>query len=338
MSQTHILLSANLQQEHIATLQSIHPSVIVHGGPGGAAFEPPNEVEATELTYPQFKPGVDVDAILHDCQVVIAFKLPADILERAPDLRWIQFTHAGVDEFLTDRLRESQIAITNISGVHSISMAEMVLSMMLIFVKSWPAFMEQKRERVWRRHVPRDLQGKTLGIIGAGNIGRAVARTGKFMGMRVLAVKRHVTGAIEGIDQLFPPSQLTSVLSASDFLVLCVPLTHETYHMLGAEELRAMSSGSYLINVSRGEVVEQEALIRALSEGPIAGAALDVFREEPLPEESPLWDMPNVLITPHIAGDTTAYLDRMTDVIAQNVRRYVSDQPLINVVDPVLGY
>jgi phosphoglycerate dehydrogenase-like enzyme len=143
---------------------------------------------------------------------------------------------------------------------------------------------------------------------------------------------------VKGVDEIFPPRQLMKVLSASDFVVLCVPLTYETHNMLGEAELRAMGPHSYLINVSRGAVVQRNALLRALSEHWIAGASLDAFHEEPLPSDDPLWDLPNVLITPHLAGDTPAFLDRVAGIVAENLRRYVSGQPLINVIDKELGY
>jgi phosphoglycerate dehydrogenase-like enzyme len=295
-------------------------------------------LEASELAYPIYRGDVAVDEILGICDAVVAFKVPTDIVARAPNLRWIHFTGVGMEGSLNDSLTASEVTITNSGGVNSVPIAEMVLSMMLIFAKSWPTFLAQQQDRVWRRHVLDELHGKTLGVVGLGHIGGAVTRLGKAMGMRVLGVKRHIPAAVKGVDEIFPPRQLMHVLSASDFVVLCVPLTDETHNMCGESELRAMRPHSYLINVSRGAVVQRGALLRALSEHWIAGAGLDAFHKEPLPSDDPLWDLPNVLITPHLAGDTPEFLDRVVRIVAGNLRRYISGQPLTNVINKELGY
>ena len=338
MSQTHVLISANFSEQHLTTFRSIDPDLVIYGEEGGIAFERPGGLEASELAYPVYRENVAIDQILRYCDAVIAFKVPKDIVARAPNLRWIQFTGVGMESSLNDSLKASQVTITNSGGVHSIPIAEMVLSMMLVFAKSWPTFLAQQQEHLWKRHILSELHGKTLGVIGLGHIGSAIARLGKAMGMRVLGVKRHASRSVAGVDEIFFPRQLKQVLSASDFAVLCVPLTHETHKMLGEAELRSLKRHAFLINVSRGSVVQRSALQRALSERWIAGAALDAFHEEPLPPDDPLWELPNVLITPHLAGDTPAFLDRVAAIAAENLRRFTSGQPLINVIDKTLGY
>ena len=190
-----------------------------------------------------------------------------------------------------------------------------------------------------------------MGIVGYGSIGREVGRLGKAFGMRVLALRRSAGQAKEGYasehtgdragaipEQFYTPDQLHQMLSRCDYVVVALPLTHETKHLVGEAELRAMKASAYLVNIARGAIVDEQALVRALREGWIAGAGLDVFEREPLPDDSPLWAMDNVLISPHVAGFTPRYDERATALFVENLGRYLSGEPLLNLVDKTRGY
>jgi phosphoglycerate dehydrogenase-like enzyme len=239
-----------------------------------------------------------------------------------------------------DELRRANYVITNFRGVSASPLTEAVLTMMLTHAKSWSLFQDQQRRHVWQRHMISELHGKTVGIIGLGGIGREVARVCSCLGMRVVAVRRGepTDAAIAPVDKMFPRAQLHDLLAESDFVVCSAPATPETYHMIGERELRRMKPSAYLINVGRGQLIDEPVLARALAEGWIAGAGLDVFEQEPLPHDSSLWDLPNVVLLPHQGADTARYLDRGVELIRENLQRYVDGRPLLNTVDPARGY
>jgi phosphoglycerate dehydrogenase-like enzyme len=341
MRQVSVLLSANFDAAQVEAIRAAHPAIVLHGAEGGYAIEPPSGMDAMEMTYPRYRPDIDIDAILKSVEVIIACRLPRGIHARAPHLRWVQYIGAGLDHLMpADELRRANYVITNFSGVHAIPLAETVLTMMLTLVKSWSLFHEQQRRHIWQRHVIGELHGKTVGIIGLGRVGREIARVCSCMGMRVVAVRRSepTDVPVEHVEKVLSRTQLHTLLAESDFVVGSAPSTPETYHMLGEAELRRMKPGAYLINVGRGQLIDEPVLVRALGEGWIAGAGLDVFEEEPLPEGSPLWDLPNVFVLPHQGSDTFRYLDRGVDLIRDNLRRYIDGSPLLNVVDPSRGY
>ncbi|MDN5331752.1 MAG: hypothetical protein PWP45_977 [Tepidanaerobacteraceae bacterium] len=270
------------------------------------------------------------------------FNIQRRFIEAAEHLRWIQALTAGVDGLAFDLVREKGITVTNVSGIHKVPIAELVFGYMLMFARGLAAFFEQQKRKVWDKNVrTAELFEKTLGIVGAGNIGSEIARLGKAFGMKVVGLNR--SGRIQGnyaqiYDKMYDIGSLLELLSKSDFVVCAVPLTPATWHLFGEEQFKAMKSSAYFINIARGAVVDEEALIKALKEGWIAGAALDVFEREPLPPESPLWEMPNVIITPHIAGSSDRYMERAMKVVNENLRRYLQGEPLINIVDPDRGY
>ncbi len=279
----------------------------------------------------------------------------------APNLRWVHVHTAGVDHVVEHPLfTEGKVLFTNASGIHATNIAEYVFMMMLAFGHRLPKLLAYQREHHWpqkeRYHtlLPQELRESTVGIVGYGSIGREVAHVAQAFGMEILAMKRNVrqpedsathyilpgTGDPQGtcFHRLYPPEALISMVRACDFVVLAVPLTEFTRGMFNAEVLAAMKPTAYLINVSRGEVVDEEALVQALKEGRIAGAALDVFTTEPLPPESPLWELPNAIITPHVAGDMASYAQRAAALFEENLRRYVAQEPLLNQVDRAQGY
>jgi phosphoglycerate dehydrogenase-like enzyme len=281
-----------------------------------------------------------LDVLLAGAEVIYGFGLPRNVIARAPKLKWIQVMSAGVDRYLNDEMRKSPVTLTNVSGIHAIPISEFVLQLMLMFSKQAPLCFQLKQEKQWERLGTTGLRSKTVGIVGLGHIGREVARLAKAFGMRVVATRRSVGQATSAryVDLLLPSEQLPRLLAESDFVVICVPLTPETDGLIGEEKLRMMKPDAYLINVARGKVVDEEALVKALEEKRIAGAGLDVFATEPLPADSKLWELPNVILSPHISGGMEDYLAQATKVFCENLRRYLSGRRLVNVVSKLHGY
>lgn len=259
----------------------------------------------------------------------------------ARNLRWIQATGAGVDGLLFPELVESAVILTNASGVHPIPIAEHTFALILAITRGLIKSFEGKRRKEWLHNEVfiDELYGKTIGIIGYGRIGQGIARLAKGFGMRVIGLKRDPGKEVEvKPDVLLGKDSLDILLKESDVVVIIVPLTKETYHMIGERELRLMKPTSILINVARGKVVDESALIKALKEKWIFSAGLDVFETEPLPPESELWGLDNVVITPHIAGLNPHYTDRLLDIFIRNLQAYPDISKMINVVDKRLGY
>lgn len=274
---------------------------------------------------------------------VIAGSFPREFLPQAPHLRWYQQWGAGADWLLAHpEAAELDFVLTNASGVHAIPMSEHIFAFLLAFARKLPqAIRNQERHHWTHLYMVRgegffELADKTMLLLGVGAIGKRTAMLAQAFGMRVLGVKRHPED-IPGIE-IFLPKALPELLPTADAVVLTVPLTQETKGMIGAKELRAMKRSAYLINVGRGGTVVEAALIRALQEEWIAGAGLDVFEAEPLPEDSPLWEMENVIITAHNSGLTPRYQERALEIFLENLRRYRAGEMLFNVVDKDLGY
>ena len=283
-----------------------------------------------------------LNAVLAEAEVLFTTPLmPADIAARAPNLRWVQLTSAGVDRLLDGDLARGGVTITTATGIHAVPIGEYVLAVMLAFAKGLPAAMRAQGERQWRPYLAEELHGKTVGIVGLGAIGGYVTALAKADGMRVLAVRRSQQKrevGRDGVDELLPPSELPYLLSQSDYVVIAVPLTLESRGLIGEAELAAMKPTARIINIARGAVIDEAALIAALKAGRIAGAALDVFEQEPLPPDSELWGLENVILTPHISGGTPVYMQRAVALFCDNLRRYLDGQPLLNTVDVQRGY
>jgi phosphoglycerate dehydrogenase-like enzyme len=283
----------------------------------------------------------EFDALLAGAEVLYGgLRIPPDFMSRAPLLKWLQLMSAGANRVLTDETRRSPLVITNVSGIHANPIAETVMGFMLMFVKKAPLCFELKQKREWQHFRTALLRGKTVGVVGLGHIGREVARLASAFGMRVVATRRSVTigSRARYVDLLLPRGQLPQLLADSDFVVISAPLTPETDGLIGEAELRMMKSTAYLINVARGRIVDESVLARALAENWIAGAGLDVFVTEPLPADSPLWDLQNAILSPHISGVMENYSERATEIFLENLRRYVAGAKLINVVDKEKGY
>jgi phosphoglycerate dehydrogenase-like enzyme len=340
MKPIHVLVSARVTAEQLARMRVIHPRLVIDGEPGGVAIMPASEVDYKGIDYPEERPDLDLPRLLDQAEVIIATRIPPYLGERAPNLRWIQFTSAGVDHLWKPFLDSGKIVVTSAKGIHAIPMAEFVLSTLLMFAKGWPRLIQQQREHRYEKFVVEELYEKTVVLIGVGEIGGAVARVTKLLGMRVIGVRRRegAGGLGPEFDEVVSTAGLAGALARGDFAVASLPLTAKTGRFLNDGVFRAMKPSAVFVNVGRGKTVDEAALVRALREGSIRGAALDVYEWEPLPPESPLWDMPNVLLSPHMGSDTARYMERMTDIQCDNLLRYAEGRALRNVVDPVERY
>lgn len=270
-----------------------------------------------------------------DAEILYAWKFPPQLYAKAGRLKWLQVMGAGVDWALVPELPE-HVQITRAPGVFGPWMAEYVLAWCLWVTQRMKPYRDAQRQRRWDDHVlPDRLGGKTLTIVGLGDIGRDIARAARGLGMRVLGVSRRGR-AVREATRMYPVSAMTRALREADFVVLLLPLTPETRGIIGADALAAMKSTAWLINIARGAVADEGALMQALEQRRIAGAVLDVFDREPLPPSHPLWKMDNVVVTPHISGPSTA--DALTPVFNDNLARYLAGRPLRHVVDRRRGY
>lgn len=263
----------------------------------------------------------------------------ADLPEIATNVRWIQSTSAGIGQFVRRSAYDKRMPntiFTTASGVHARPLAEFCVMSMLMFAKGLRQMLEQQGHKHWERYAGTDLEGRTLGIVGVGNIGTQVAAFGKALGMTVIGTKRTITDvdpATLHLDQLYSIDKLHDLLGRSEYLVLVTPHTDETEHLLGANELALLPQGAIIINIGRGALIDEPAMIAALQSGHLGGAALDVFAEEPLPPDSPLWDMPNVLVSPHSGSTSDRENARVTKLFCENLRRFLDGEALVNVLD-----
>jgi phosphoglycerate dehydrogenase-like enzyme len=300
------------------------------------------------------------DGPLDDVEVMLRGWLSSDafdrLLVRAPHLAWVHSATSGVERALTPASRERGLVVTNARGVFSRPIAEYVLMMILAVSRRLPQLLELQRERTWQPLEGAELRDVTVGIVGLGSIGRAVGALATAFGCRVVAIRRRPASdgdearggeAQDGEDRSFGevmldrvggPETLPELLGESDFIVLAAPLTAETEEMINAETLAMVKPGAWLINVARGRLIDERALLRALRDGPLGGAVLDTFRDEPLPPMSSFYDLPNVIVTPHTAWSSGRVLDRSVELFCDNLRLFAKGEPLLNVVDPAAGY
>ncbi|MBZ0298523.1 MAG: D-2-hydroxyacid dehydrogenase [Anaerolineae bacterium] len=333
-----VLSLIQLTEDHRKMLQSLPLPITVHVLPDVPFEDLPAEVRA---------------------QAGVLFGNGA-LLPQAPKfprLQWVQTASAGVDRLIGTPLWDTDIAITTASGIHATPIAERALAMMLAFRAQLPRLWDFKQRKEWpeARWGMFDnpgLRGATLGIVGYGAIGGELARQADALGMRVLAMnrsgqRRSMTGYLEpGVgdreirlpEKMYATSDLPEMLAECDHVVMLTPLTAETHQMINAAAIAAMKSSAYFYNFGRGGLVDETALIAALRSGSVAGAGLDVFAQEPLPPESPLWDMSNVIISPHVGGMSAHYDVRAASVLIENMKRFVNQQPLLNLVDRQFGY
>jgi phosphoglycerate dehydrogenase-like enzyme len=266
-----------------------------------------------------------------------------DLVRVAPKLRWVQASMAGAGE-IAERagLANTDVTITTASGVYSGPLAEFVMMTLLAHVKDLERLRRDKADKRWREAYTETLRGKTLCVVGMGNIGRAVADRAQPFGMRVVGVKRKVSendAAWGYAEELYATRNLHLALQKADYVVVTLPGTPETYRLLDAEAISAMKQGAYFVNVGRGKVVDEGALIEALQSGRLSGAALDVFEEEPLPEESPLWELENVIVSPHSTDNVPGLTNELqTELFRDNLQRYLDGEPLRNELNKKLLY
>jgi phosphoglycerate dehydrogenase-like enzyme len=282
--------------------------------------------------------------IIPDVEILVCFSIDKETFLEAKKLKWIHGAYVGIDSLLFPELLKSKVLLTSSRGMHGDTVSDHAMAMILAFAKGLVPAWTCKEKRKWcqvevmrQRFEP---QEKLLGIVGFGTIGQALARKAKAFGMKVMATKNRVQkGEREKyVDRLLPREKFREFLCTADFVVLTVPLTKETHHMIGAKEFDCMKKSTILINVARGGVIDEKALINALLQKKIAGAGLDVFEDEPLSPKSKLWDLENVIITPHVAGSRRDYFKKVGEIFRMNLNRYLSRKPLLNLVDKELGY
>jgi len=335
-----VLIASPLEVEHVDRVRAVDPRIDVLHDPdllprpryrsdhtGGPTTMRTPEQEARFLEMLQ--------------RAHVLFDFPSghvrDLTAVAPRLRWLQATSAGIGPFVQRvGLDRSDITFTTASGVHARPLADFCLMAMLMFAKNYVWMERDKKAKRWERYCGEELTGKTLAIVGVGRVGQEVARHGKRMDMRVTGMRRS-DAPMPDVDKLFARAELHTMREA-DFLVLAAPHTPETEGIIGEAELAVMKPTAVLINIGRGALIDEDALIRALQHKRLAGAALDVFRDEPPPPDSPLWNMPNVIVSPHSASTVTQENARITDIFVDNLRRYLRGEPLRNVLDKTKLY
>jgi phosphoglycerate dehydrogenase-like enzyme len=284
-------------------------------------------------------------AELPDTDIFVGYSLRAEQLTDAKKLKWIHSTAAGVKQLMYPELRDSGILVTNPSGVFSVPMAEHTMGLLLALARNFPDSVRQQdwtrwsQQELWDKpqHLT-ELNGQVLLVVGYGSIGHEVAKRAKAFDMRVWGVSRSGEGDRTHLDKLFSAAQLTEALPEADFVLLCAPETSETEHLIGAAQLAKMKRGARLINVGRGSLLDEAALIRALESGALGGAALDVAQTEPLPAESPLWKAPNLMITPHTSAVSDRLWHRETALLMELLERWFDGRELFNRVDFARGY
>ncbi len=311
--------------------------------------------------YPTSSIGTIPDDLWQEVEILYtSYATPLPSPEQAQCLRWVQLYSAGADTIINHRLFQSSVIFTSASGVHSIIMAEYVFTVILAWFHRLPLILERQRQRKWPSKLERqslfvseELRGKAICIVGYGSIGRQIARLAVTFGMHVLAMHRRDdrdhrdygfqfpgAGDPEGIlpARYYSPDQLHSMLNEGDIVVITAPLTSETREMFDGAAFQAMKPSAFLVNIARGEICNESALVHAIEEKQIAGAALDVFQQEPLPPDHPLWHFSNVIISPHSASLTPEYDALAATIFEENLRRYLVGEPLYNIVEKTLGY
>ena len=341
-----ILIASYLEPHQVERIRALDPRLEVVYEPH---LLPRPRFEADHVGHPFERPEDDEKlwvSLLADAEVLFDFDRThlEDLPERAPSVRWIQATSAGIGQLVAKHRyaeRMPETVFTTASGVHAIPLAEYALMSILLFRRKLPEMLAGQRERRWEPFASTDLAGRSLAVVGMGSIGSEVARVAAGFGMRILGVKRTVAGvepASLHSQALYPFDELHAALGGAEHLVLAAPHTPETEGMIGAAELALLAPGAIFVNVARGALVDEAALVDALESGQLGGAALDVFRDEPLPADSPFWTLPNVMVCSHSAGTSDRENERITDIFLENLHRYLEGEPLLNVLDVVRMY
>jgi len=337
-----VLIATPLEPEHAARIETTDPRVRLLYEPD---LLPAARYPADHTGVPRTLSAAGLarwSALRAQADVSFDFdwQAPADMARNCPRLRWVQGTSAGIGGFLERTgLAGTSLVFTTAAGVHAIPLAEFALFGLLYFAKGMPVLGRWQREHHWERHAGRQVAGSRALLIGLGGVGRGVAGLLSAAGVEVIGAGRRAGGRdVPGVSACVPVGQIGEVLPEVDALVLACPLTEQTRGLIGARELALMRPGAVLVNVSRGAVVDEDALISALARRHLGGACLDVFAAEPLPAASPLWDLDNVIVSPHSASTVAAENALLTDLFTDNLRRWLAGQPLRNVYDRTAGY
>lgn len=329
-------MSAISEPTPAARLSQPRPETVIFHPRAGAFFAALKEAGADVDLHAITDEKRLAEAIV-DAEILVTLDFPAIVAERGRALRWVQMTSAGIDPLLPHREALRNVVVTNARGVHVDQIGDYALAAMVMLQWQLPGMLRNQASHLWRREPKMPLAGRTLGIVGLGAIGQGILRRARASGMEVVGVSR--SGApVDGVSTVYLPDRLHDMLPPCDFLVLTVPATPETERLIDAGALALMKPGAFLLNFARGSVVDEQALIAALRSGALAGAALDVFAQEPLPVDSPLWSMPNVIVTPHLAGMSADYESRVARSFVDNLARYRRGEPLHNRVDLSRGY
>jgi phosphoglycerate dehydrogenase-like enzyme len=337
-----VLINLPLEADYIRAIEGVGARVRAL-----CVFEPQSEDEGApdgkETNAWREVTGDELDGLLAQAEVYVGFRFPVEWLERAPKLRWVQLASAGSDHMLRAGLLEkrSSLKLTTASGVHEVPISEHIVAMILHFSRAFNVAARNQPLHKWERYRPTEANDATVCILGYGPIGRRAARLCKGLGMKVSVVRASLGEQAAGdevVERFYPVRQLNDALAGADYVVVAAPRTARSEKMVGKEQFEVMKDEAVLINISRGALVDEAAVVEALREEKIRGAGLDVFEEEPLPESSPLWDMPNVLITPHNAGANPYYNRRVTELFCDNLGLYLAGKPLRNMVEVERGY
>jgi phosphoglycerate dehydrogenase-like enzyme len=287
-----------------------------------------------------------IEKELADADIAFTSSLRPEQFKPAKRLRWIHSPAAAVHQFLFPELVESAVILTNARDVHGPVVAEHVMAVIFALAKRIPQSVRFQQKHIWGQEIlwhdcaaPAEVANANLGLVGLGSIGRNVAKRASSLGMHVICVREHPESQKpEGVEEVLPASRLNALLGRADYVVLAIPVTHATLNIIRGEQLSQMKREAYLINVGRGPLIDESALVESLRFRKIAGAALDVFDQEPLPPDSPIWDLENVLVTPHTAGMTTKLWERHYQLFSANLRRFLGGHPLLGLVDKQVGY
>jgi phosphoglycerate dehydrogenase-like enzyme len=308
----NLLILDQLAEEYKKALQSNFPGVMIH----------------TSLKEE------DIGEFIEKVNVLLCFRISDGLIKRAKNLQWIQSLASGVDPIVNLRSLRKDVLLTSTRGIHRPQMSEMAILLMLSLGRNFPQIIRNQEKGIWKRWPAKLLYQKKVAILGIGAIGEEIARKCKAFGMTVFGIDV-VQRKVDAVDYSYGPEDLLKVVQEVDYVIIVVPSTPQTRKMVGEKVLSSMKSTAFLINIGRGEIIDENALIEALESGKIAGAALDVFSQEPLPQEHPFWKIKNLILTPHIGGTSTIYVDQVLSIFEENLRRFLRGErrTLINLVE-----
>ena len=339
---TLVLVASYLEPACVERIRTEVPSVEVVYEPH---LLPEPRYKADHIGNPRLLSQPDTDRwekLLGAADVMFDFDWahPSLMPQRCPNLRWVQATSAGIGEVVQEAgLTNAPFVVTTAAGVHAGPLSEFVVGGMLYLIKGFPLMERQKSKKHWQRYSGGELSGKRATIVSVGSVGRHVGRTLSHLGVTVTGVSRRSDQATpDGFEAIVPVDELERALSGTDLLVICSPLTPQTRNLIGERELELLKPGAIVTNIGRGPVIDERALLRLLDTGHLAGAVLDVFEQEPLPPESPFWELPNVVVSPHSGSTTEGENNRITSLFIDNLQRFLEHRPLVNLYEADRGY